>query len=76
MANNQASTANGFTQLFNANNLNNEYALLHRKQHLLHEMTWYDVSVIRLCDVCDFFQQASLNKNMREHAVLQSTLSY
>jgi hypothetical protein len=62
MANNQASTADGFTQLFNANNLNNEfmpYCIVNNTYY----MTWYDVAVIRLCDVCDFFQQAPLTKN-------------
>jgi hypothetical protein len=62
MANNQASTTNGFTQLFNANNLNNEFMPYYTVNNT-YCMTWYDVAVIRLCDVCDFFQQAPLTKN-------------
>ncbi len=62
MANNQTSTSNGFTQLFNANNLNNEF-LPYYTVNNTNYMTWYDVALIRLCDVCDFFQQAPLTKN-------------
>lgn len=62
MANNQTSTANEFTQLFNANNLNNEF-LPYYTVNNANFMTWYDVALIRLCDVCDFFQQTPLTKN-------------
>jgi hypothetical protein len=62
MANNATSASNGFTQLFSANNMNNEFLPYYTVANTNY-MTWYDVALIRLCDVCDFFQQAPLTKN-------------
>jgi len=50
--------ANG---LFSTNNLNNEFLPYFNINGAF--MTWYDVALIRLCDVFDFFQQAPLTKN-------------
>lgn len=62
IANNITTSANGYSQLFNTNNVNNEF--LPNFQILnTNFMTWFDVALIRLCDICDFFQQAPLTKN-------------
>ena len=62
MANNMTSGNNGYSDLFSTNNVSAEflpnYQLLNTNY-----MTWYDVALIRLSDVCDFFQQAPLTKN-------------
>ena len=58
--NNQSTPANGFGQLFNTNNLNNEFLPNYQVTNGTF-MNWFDVAVIRLCDVCDFFQQAPLS---------------
>ena len=62
IANNQTTPANGFNQLFNTNNLNSEFLPYYQVTNGTF-MNWYDVAVIRVCDVCDFFQQAPLTKN-------------
>ena len=67
MANNVTTSANHFNGttaangLFSTNNLNNEFLPYFTINGAF--MTWYDVALIRLCDVCDFFQQAPLTKN-------------
>ena len=60
MANNVTTSANHFNGttaangFFSTNNLNNEFLPYFAINGAF--MTWYDVAVIRLCDVCDFFR--------------------
>ena len=64
IANNLTTPANGITgQLLSAQNFANEYrpcfAILNANY-----MTWYDIAIVRLCDICDFFNKAPLTKNL------------
>jgi hypothetical protein len=62
IAMNTATPANGMNQLMSTTNMNNEFLPYFAIANTYY-MTWYDVAIIRLCDICDFFAQCPLTKN-------------
>lgn len=62
IANNQSTPANGMNQIISSANLNQEFSPYFAILNTYY-MTWYDVALIRMCDICDFFAQAPLTKN-------------
>jgi hypothetical protein len=62
IANNQSTPANGMNQIVSTANLNQEFLPYFQILNTYY-MTWFDVTLIRMCDICDFFAQAPLTKN-------------
>ena len=62
IANNMSAPANGMNALIGSANMFAEFQPYYTVANTYY-MTWYDIAVIRLCDVCDFFAKAPLTKN-------------
>ena len=62
IANNMSAPANGMSALIGTGNMGAEFQPYYTVLNTDY-MTWYDIAVIRLCDVCDFFAKAPLTKN-------------